>query len=283
MKVGYFFKQVRIERGLSQKYVSESIMSQSSYSKFENDLIEIPFSNFFLIIKRLGIAPEEFLFVHQGFQGTKEQQLINRFFNLSHNNGSEIRILKDEIEKHLTKESNMLLEELFIICECLINLNENGEILILSDKISPIWERLSKSDEWYLNDIKMINVILYFFPISTAIEITKKAIRRLNRYNSFSESKHLKSILKLNLSLLLIKEGQINNALDILKPLTGEKKTLSYSILSLCYVRIAICLYRSNNPEYADYYEKSCTLTKIYEDHQLLMALEKEFNKYTHI
>lgn len=283
MKLGNVLKQIRIDRGISQTFLIEEIMSQSSYSKFENGLIDISFQNYLLIAERLGIQSEELLFISQGYKRTKVQILIDRFFKLSHNNGKEIRLLKKDIDLYLSEEKNLLLEELTIICECLIIVDNNGDVNLLMDKIRPIWEKLSKSDEWYLSDLKILNLILYFFPLETAMELTRKAIKRLNSFEGYGDSKQLKNSLILNLSLLLIKDGNIMKASEILTFLLKEKRHLSYATLSVCYMRLAICFNRINNSKYIEYYDNSLQILSIYEDFQLQDALRKEFIKYTTI
>lgn len=60
MNYGKIFKSLRKEKGLSQKQVAASIVSQSTLSRFEESG-NIDFLSLILLLKRLGMTPLEFM------------------------------------------------------------------------------------------------------------------------------------------------------------------------------------------------------------------------------
>ncbi|MGE7690958.1 hypothetical protein ACQKMI_17295 [Lysinibacillus sp. NPDC097214] len=95
--------------------------------------------------------------------------------------------------------------------------------------IKPIWERISKYDQWYLSDMCLINTILFLFPVDIAIEFTQNVLKRLNKYNSFRDIELLKSAFNINLSLLVITNEDYSTALSIINDsLRQYKRKMNY-------------------------------------------------------
>jgi transcriptional regulator with XRE-family HTH domain len=47
MKLGSIFKKVRKNKGYTQKYVTNGILTQGAYSKFEQNMTEISATSYF--------------------------------------------------------------------------------------------------------------------------------------------------------------------------------------------------------------------------------------------
>ena len=164
---GQTLKTIREDLLLTQIDMSAGIMSQSNYSKVEKGEIDIPFSKMIDLLNRLGMSVDEFLYIHRDYTKNPGNQL-KRLNQL--NAGDKQSILKNMNELKSEQNLSKRGQELLLIYEALLLVLKN-DYSAASNKVLKIWSRLEKYDNWYLNDIRLINSILYLFPIDTAESI----------------------------------------------------------------------------------------------------------------
>ena len=73
-----------------------------------------------------------------------------------------------------------MVRNLYYACESLIALNTTQNVEEAQLFAKKIWERLEKFDRWYLLDIRLINYILFIFPIDVAVNIGERAIQTIS-------------------------------------------------------------------------------------------------------
>ena len=279
---GKTIRSIRKNKGYTQKEVAANLFTQATYSNFEAAKTDILSTSFMHLLSQLQISSEELRFIHNGYQYDDELEIAERFFNLPYNDREEILgILKLIEDYYLKGNSNIILNELKIICEALLIVESSGDLLVAREKVNKVWERISRFDQWYLVDIRIMNVILYFFDCDVVIYITDKLVERLKVYQGFEEAKRIKKTLTINLSLILIKNGLISEALNRLEDfLRTHLRDLSYKALTVCFNRIAICYSHISKGKEKVYIKKIHSLLEIYEDESFKEILLLEYNKY---
>lgn len=281
---GTAIKKIRKSRGLTQKFVGQGILSQAAFSKFEAGLTVIHSTAFLQILERLSMSFEEFEYVVNCYEYPPSKSIIRKFFNSPYNRAEDLEALIREIDDYQGEQPTIDLGNLKIICESLLCLSQEKDIQKARRMVEPIWLKLSKLDQWYLTDIRFINVILYLFPNEDAIQIANTLISRINAYKDFQDSNRLIIALKINLSLLLIKEQDFVAALIILDGLLSEyKKTMTHQSLSVAFIRIAICrkmLQLGNEDSYLD---QARQLLNIYGEQELLEQVMADYELYTKV
>lgn len=278
---GTSLKRIRKNKGYSQKKIASNHIAQSTYSNFESNKSEIHSSSFLHLLNQLQLTSEEFQYVHNNYNFDSLSEIKQQFFQLPYNNRKEIMKLSNSIDAYLVTNQNIFLEELKCICEALLVLEDSGDLVKAKEKVFTVWERLSRYDQWYLMDIKIINVILYFFEDDIAIEVTNKLLERLKTYNKFGEAPRLSITLTLNLSLILIKNGNFTATFKRLESLLEQYlRSFPYQSLAVCYNRIAICYSFSDRKKEELYLKKIVNLLEVYEDNELLVMVQQEFRKY---
>ncbi|WP_342471523.1 helix-turn-helix transcriptional regulator [Metasolibacillus sp. FSL H7-0170] len=283
MTYGTTLKLIRKNKGYSQQYLAKGILSQSSFSKFEHNQSDINFVAFHQLLERLNMTYNEFSFIHENFQKDPKAQLIQDFFSLSYNSKLELKKILAMIEDYLQHNEDLFLEDLRIVCTALLHLWYEQGMENARELVSPIWERMSALHNWYIADFLLLNSILYVFPTETAIEISKNMLQRLKKYKQFEEVRHLKTSVQINVSLLLIKSEQYNEALQIINQLLNNQlKTLPYVSLVVCLSRKEICLQKLKPSNETPYLSKAIELVKIYNDDSLLQTITLEFGQYIH-
>lgn len=280
--LGHSFKMIRKNKNYSQKYVSENVLTQSAYSKFELNKIEILSTSYITLLERIEMTSEEFTFIKNGYKYLPKEKIINWFFNISYNNPIELRKIILETEEFLKEKSDFIIQDIKVICEALIILNETQDIELTRKKVEETWIRLSQYDNWYLTEIKLINAILFLFPVDTAIEVSQNALNRLKKYHSFRDSYKLEINFKLNMALLLIKNGSYNKAVNVLNPVIETAKAYGmYKQLAAAYVRSGICVFQSNEEEGEELMQKGVAMLEFLEDYILKDILKVEIEHYT--
>lgn len=275
---GKTLKIIRESLLFTQVDMSTGIMSQSNYSKVEKGEIDIPFSKMIDLLNRLGMSVDEFLYIHRDYTKNPGNQL-NRLQKLT--TGDKHIILKNIDELKTKQNLSQREQELLMIFEALLFVL-NNDYDTARKSVLQIWNRLEKHDNWYLYDIRLINSILYLFPIDVAESIMDLAIKRLNDYKNFRSINQLSANLRINFLLLLIDNKNYSRALDETNMLIFfcmDKKL--YTHLGACYVRKGILLENLKKNISSYWYKKGFSLLEAANNEGLVQELKNEIKHYT--
>ncbi len=275
---GKTLKIIRESLLFTQVGMSTGIMSQSNYSKIEKGEIDIPFSKMIELLNRLGMSIDEFLYVHRDYTKNPGNQL-NRLKKL--NAGDKRSILKNIEELKAIRNLSRREQELLLIFDALL-LVLNNDYNAARKKVLLIWDRLEKHDNWYLYDIRLINSILYLFPIDVAGSIVNLALRRLKNYKNFRNFNQLSANLQINFILLLIDNKKFSTALNETEKLISfciEKKLFRH--LGVCYVRKGVLLDNLKQKDSFHWYKKGINLLEKTYNQDLVQELKNEIKHYT--
>ncbi|MPM39792.1 hypothetical protein SDC9_86427 [bioreactor metagenome] len=279
---GDVLKEIRIDRGYSQQYVAEGIMGQSAYSKIERNEIEPTFRKWLAILEKLNISVDEFRYILNKEKLTQKEKLINEFFSLNYNHPDDLNLLRDEIAAYLKEVEDYLLRNLYYACESLIILNATQNVDEAQFFAKKIWGRLDKFDKWYLLDIRLINTILFIFPIDVAVNIGERATKQLIPYHNLKEAEVLLINIDVNLAVLLIDDKKYPEALCYLeKVIPLCKKYQKYNQLAIAYARKGIILHKTGKiAESSEHIERAYSILNAIEDWKLIDDLKKELSYY---
>ena len=275
---GKTLKKIRESLSFTQTDISAGIMSQSNYSKVEKGEIDIPFSKMSDLLNRLGMSVDEFLYVHRDYAKNPGNQL-KRLKQLSA--GDKESILKNINELKAIQNLSQREQELLIIFEALLLVLKN-DYDAAHVKVLQVWNRLENHDNWYLYDIRLINSILYLFPIDVAESIVNLALKRLNDYKNFRNLNQLAANLQINFLLLLIDHKKYNMALNETEKLISfcTKKKL-FRHLGVCYVRKGILLENLKKEDSSHWYKEGFHLLEKTYNQELIPELKNEIKYYT--
>lgn len=282
---GDVLKEIRIDRGYSQQYVAEGIVGQSAYSKIERNEMEPSFRKWLAILEKLNISVDEFRYILNTESLTTKEKLINEFFSLNYNHLDDLKLLKDEITAYLAEEEDYLLRDLYYACESLIVLNTTQNVEKAQVFAKKIWERMERFDKWYLLDIRLINAILFIFPIDVAVHIGERVTKQLAPYHNLKDADILLINIDINLAVLLIDDQKYHEAIAYLeKVIPLCKKYQKYNQLAIAYARKGITLQKTGKmDEGSEYINKAYAILKAIEDTKLISDLEKEVSHYLSI
>lgn len=276
MHFGETLRKIRKNRCLTQKDLCQGIMKQATYSRIENGQLEISAELLPLIVERLNISLNEFLYIHQNYVSTPRQQLIKEYLNIVLTVPSELVRNKRKVEQYLAKQQDPDVELLLYSYDAMIALSGNDytKMRHFSEKI---WSKLQKLDQWYINDLELLNAIIIYFPLDTAKEITKTAIARMNAYDSYEKDlTYLKIYFQVNLTALFLEENKFEDGLQLLNSLHEvSKKHLTYQLLAVVLERKILCKHFLQQ-SYDDDLHNLHMLEQLFEDKEVFETIWNE-------
>ena len=278
---GEITKQIRNGKGYTQKHVSDNLLTQGAFSKFENNNTDINFATMREIINRLGITFEEFFYIQNGYQYSKRDDIITQFYRLTYNDEAVLRVLLDKCKQYLKEfKEDQQVVHISIILDGLIFLAKTGDFELAKKTVEPVWRDLSKRNQLYIADLYMLNAILFFFPLPTVLQIKQFALRHIALYGNFRHVSRLQINISMNIALLLMKDNKYSKAhREILNAIFLCKKEHDFILLSICYVRKGICLnHLSQSGE--KWIRKGVNMLMTLEQFSLLEMVEEEIKQY---
>ncbi|HLR91952.1 MAG TPA: hypothetical protein VK048_02745 [Atopostipes sp.] len=213
---GSTYKHIRQARKLSQHSVTKEKISRSSLSKFEHNKQTIYLDNFLSLLDELELSFGEFMFIDNNYQLTYADKLKDKFYQ-SHFTGNipKYRELHKEIKNHLKESYDWYLEVMQHYLDFLIRLETDAtgqQAEKLEAFVVEIWENMKSFEKWFINDIRLLNVLIYYLPSKTADQAIQMLIERAMHYEEADVLKSMIPSLYLNSSLVYIKNGMYHNA-----------------------------------------------------------------------
>lgn len=280
VKLGQVLKEIRTNRGYSQQNASHKIISQGVYSKVESGTRDLDAVAFIKIANRMNLTTDEIEFISNGYDYNPKQKILNAFFKMSYNDPVQLEEIKNRTMDYLKKEDDVELREVYLLCGALLIVSDTADYEEARKLIEPIWKRLKMYTQWYLYDIRLINMILFMYPIDQTISISKRVLERLNDYEKHQDVEHLKVIYAINLSLHLIKSARPQEALVLIEERLLNRKQMNFTMLALYLSRRATCKVLLGLSHYEEDRQQAKKLLEIYEAYDLLERIEEEFEKY---
>lgn len=248
---GNTIKQIRIGKNLTQKELSDGIITRTYLSKIENELVNPSFDVIEKILFRLNMTLDEFIFVCNEKKISSKHKILNSFFSISSNHELEkIQYCIKTCTKHNLSEYDPIFEDIILICTGLLSLSQKNSIDEIPNEILHVWNKYEKIDTWYLIEIKIINCLLFLFPMFTSFSLAQRLNNELLKYNDFDKLNILQAKIFLNLSTLYLEKDLKKEASIVLE------KALIYSkrenrIDLICYSSARIYMLEKDIDSYS--------------------------------
>ena len=276
---GKVYKEIRESKGLTQEEVCGEVLSRTSLSKIESGKVTPKYENMEFLLRQINMSFEEFDYICHLYQPSQRTEIMQTYLNMSSTLGtSELEKLFQKCQDYLKTRHDLPIEEIRDMLEVVIHIRQHGTEQ-LSDQVKQIvkklWEKIEKQDIWYENDLKILNTILFSFPIEHLHLITEKILQRLEVYKNYQHLYELRVAILLNLSTIYLYNQDKNMCKQICYTLLEDAKNKkSYDRLAICYVRIGICR------DEARLIQKGFSLLKLTEETSMLSHLKKEVETY---
>ncbi|VQH41541.1 helix-turn-helix domain protein [Streptococcus pneumoniae] len=266
---GKVYKEIRESKGLTQEEVCGGVLSRTSLSKIESGKTTPKYENMEFLLRQINMSFEEFEYICQ------RTEIMQTYLNMRSIIGtSDLVNLFQKCQDYLKTHHDLPIEEIRDMLEVVIYLRQHGagELSDHAEQVvKKLWRKIEKQDTWYESDLKILNTILFSFPIEYLHLITGKILQRLEVYKNYQHLYDLRIAILLNLSTLYLYNQDKNMCKQICYTLLEDAKNKkSYDRLAICYVRIGICTDDSK------LIQKGFSLLELTEETSMLSHLKKE-------
>ena len=276
---GKVYKEIRESKGLTQEDVCGNVLSRTSLSKIESGKATPKYENMDFLLRQINMSFEEFDYICHLYQPSQRTEIMQTYLNMnSIIGGSGLVHFFETCQNYLKTHHDLPIEEIRDMLEVVIHIRQHGTEQ-LSDQVKQtvkkLWEKIEKQDTWYESDLKILNTILFSFPIEHLHLITEKILQRLEVYKNYQHLYDLRMAILLNLSTIYLYHQDKNMCQQICYTLLEDAKNKkSYDMLAICYVRIGIC--RND----AKLIQKGFSLLELTDETSILAFLKKEVETY---
>ena len=276
---GKIYKEIRESKGLTQEEVCGNVLSRTSLSKIESGKVTPKYENMDFLLRQMNMSFEEFDYICHLYQPSQRTEIMQTYLNMnSIIDGSGLVDFFETCQNYLKTHHDLPIEEIRDMLEVVIHIRQYGTEQ-LSDQvkqtIQKLWEKIEKQDTWYESDLKILNTILFNFPIEHLHLITGKILQRLEVYKNYQHLYDLRMAILLNLSTIYLYHQDRNMCQQICYTLLEDAKDKkSYDMLAICYVRIGICR------DDAKLIQKGFSLLELTDETSILAFLKKEVETY---
>ena len=276
---GKVYKEIRESKGLTQEEVCGNVLSRTSLSKIESGKATPKYENMDFLLRQMNMSFEEFDYICHLYQPSQRTEIMQTYLNMnSIIGGSSLVDFFETCQNYLKTHHDLPIEEIRDMLEVVIHIRQHGTEK-LSDQVKQtvkkLWEKIEKQDTWYESDLKILNTILFSFPIEHLHLITEKILQRLEVYKNYQHLYDLRMAILLNLSTIYLYHQDKNMCQQICYTLLeGAKNKKSYDMLAICYVRIGICR------DDAKLIQKGFSLLELTDETSILAFLKKEVETY---
>ena len=276
---GKIYKEIRESKGLTQEEVCGNVLSRTSLSKIESGKATPKYENMEFLLRQMNMSFEEFDYICHLYRPSQRTEIMQTYLNMnSIIDGSGLVDFFETCQNYLKTHHDLPIEEIRDMLEVVIHIRQYGTEQ-LSDQvkqtIQKLWEKIEKQDTWYESDLKILNTILFSFPIEHLHLITGKILQRLEVYKNYQHLYDLRIAILLNLSTIYLYHQDKNMCQQICYTLLEDAKNKkSYDMLAICYVRIGIC--RND----AKLIQKGFSLLELTDETSILSHLKKEVETY---
>ena len=276
---GKVYKEIRESKGLTQEEVCGDVLSRTSLSKIESGKATPKYENMDFLLRQMNMSFEEFDYICHLYQPSQRTEIMQTYLNMnSIIGGSGLVHFFETCQNYLKTHHDLPIEEIRDMLEVVIHIRQHGTEQ-LSDQVKQtvkkLWEKIEKQDTWYESDLKILNTILFSFPIEHLHLITGKILQRLEVYKNYQHLYDLRMAILLNLSTIYLYHQDKNMCQQICYTLLEDSKNKkSYDMLAICYVRIGICR------DDAKLIQKGFSLLELTDETSILAFLKKEVEIY---
>ena len=184
-------------------------------------------------------------------------------------------------EKFLANYTDPSVTFINKLCVILYNSLEEKEISLNENTAQYLLDEFKTKENLYIKDIYLINSIFFLFPIETAHLTMRYIETALKKYGDYQSINRMEVNLRLNYSLMLIKNRAENEALNQLLralPITKEYK-LSIQ-MAILYIRIGICYNNLNISIDSCFIKKGLSILEVLDEFEVLNLMKSEIQNY---
>ncbi|WP_348921867.1 helix-turn-helix domain-containing protein [Enterococcus rotai] len=225
MDYGKAIKELRIERGLTQKNLSKNICSRSVLSLIEQGNSRLYTDHLEAFLKRMNVSWEEFWYKINREKPDFDQILSNRIYIASQSDPSElIELLNEVYEDYKKAPAITLLGHLIWIASLLDDTLEQDHstkiLAFLQKKVPDFIAQLNKNDSWGKFEFKAFINSMNVFSTEFILDCYTHKLKKIGTKMALSDSENFVNSLLINGCFLSIKRNELHHTRFFLSELS---------------------------------------------------------------
>ncbi|MCE2282340.1 Rgg family transcriptional regulator [Streptococcus thermophilus] len=276
LKLGEFYKELRIARKVKQKDVAKNKLSVSQLSKFESGQTMLSADKMLEVIEGINLTFSEFGFALRDYKPTQHQLLMNKISKLSAENDKQ-SLLK-LLDKY--KESQLLYDKLnTLVIKNAIHLIDRDFTLSLDDS-KFLSNYLFDIEDWTAYEIHLFGNTMPFLSDTDLLFLGKELVPRSEIYSPLLDFRKALKYTYLNLISELVERRlttHFNFFVNQLRMILDVFDTFEIILLNFLVLVYSYLIENSVNLEEVEQY-----ILKVSEIEQLGLSkiLEQRLSQY---
>ncbi|MEH6938750.1 helix-turn-helix transcriptional regulator [Bacillus sp. JJ664] len=190
-------KNIRKQKGLTQKEIYTGVVSKSFYSDFEADKYSVSLDKIQGLLQNLNISFEEFLYFHNQMDLSDTQKLEKKIDDYyKKGKFEELYSIYQEYYTCSIREVRYLASKAYL----LVLITNSNFYNFSRDPFNEIISNLEATKSWTLNEIKLAKLVLLSIPekkMEESFKLYHKIAKELSKYINFSDMLYPKELADL--------------------------------------------------------------------------------------
>lgn len=198
--LGQIFKNLRTNRHISLKQISNEVVSTSQISRFERGESDLSLRKFLIALDNMNIEVSEFMDAVNNYQRTEQIRFMSSLISLEYKRDVDGFEKMREEEERKFKENpdiyryhlNTILLQSFI-CKC------DSSIPFPQEYIDQVTDYLFTTEDWNIYELILIGNLYLFIDIPLLHKMGQEILKRQYYYCEIGSHKNLVTITLLNI------------------------------------------------------------------------------------
>ncbi|GEB76458.1 helix-turn-helix domain-containing protein [Sporolactobacillus inulinus] len=283
-QLGEVLKRVRQSKRYTQKYIAGDQMSRATYAKIEACNMQPTVGKFMHILEKLDISYEELMYIQNSYSLNGKDKIVHDFIKLRTSaEFQKVNAVYEMCTEYLKNNFDNVVQDILYVCKAMYAIHIERSFEKAFPYANKVWERLSKLDNWYSIELKLINNIFFCFPLETGIAIAERALGEIDRFSYIIRNDDLKSSYLLNLTILLFKNHKYNKAyIYANKSIEECTRVKRFEGLAVAYIRKGVILDKMEKSEQGRILiKKGLSICKVLDLDSMYEAVIQELHELT--
>ena len=225
--LGQVFRNLRTNRHISLKQISDEVVSASQISRFERGESELSSGKFLHALDNMNIEVSEFIDAVNNYQRTEQIRFMSALIPLEYERNvagfqkmleEEERKFKEHPEIYRYHLNTILLQS--FICKC------DSSIIFPKDYIEQVTDYLFTTEDWNIYEIILIGNLYLFIDIPLLHKMGQEILKRKYYYCEIGSHKNIVTMTLLNIWETCLHRDSLEIAaiyMEQIKPLIDDE------------------------------------------------------------
>lgn len=208
LEYGELMKTMRLERGITQKQLTDGITSRTTLANFEAGISRPSFEVIVSYLDRLNVDINEFLFLTNSNRINDKQTVSNYFEQVNiEGNKHKLRIFIKVLEKKYLESQDIFYLYMYVYSKNLLSKNCDFSKLEKKDEkyIVELMAYLNKCETWGAFELQMFCTILFIFPKEYINHKKNYVLKKLKQYTKYKNYRYSSNKNIINLVIVCLK------------------------------------------------------------------------------